>query len=62
MPLLVISNQSAAYGLSPLLQGETSETISDAGAAAAVTVRVNGALVASGVAPTVVSSTVTATL
>ena len=32
-PVLVTSNQSAPYGLSPLLHGETSETISDVGAA-----------------------------
>ena len=47
-PVLVTSNQSAPYGLLPLLHGETSETISDAGAGAAVTVTVSGALVASG--------------
>ncbi len=62
VPVLVTSNQSAAYGLLPLLHGETSEMISDAGAAAAVTVSVSGALVASGVVPALGSSTATATL
>src|SRR6478609_10546111 len=56
VPRLVTSNQSAPYGLLPLLQGETSVT------ATVETARVSVALVASGVAPTVVSSTATATL
>ena len=51
--------------LSPLLQGETSETTNDgdavASSATAVTLSVNGALVASGVPPTVGSSTATLT-
>ena len=57
--VLVSSIQSAPTGLSPLLHGATSETISVAGAGAAVTVTVSGALVASGVAPTETSSTAT---
>src|SRR4051794_21391440 len=50
VPVLVTSNQSAAYGLLPLLHGDTSVMISDVGVGPAVMVRVNGALVACGFA------------
>src|SRR6476620_3301270 len=61
-PVLVSSHQSALYGASPLLHGETSVTASVGGAPPAVTVRVNGALTASGVAPTLGPSTSTRTV
>ena len=59
-PRLVTSNQSAPYGLSPLAHGAASVTTTPAGTG--VTVSVNGALVASGVVPTLGSSTVTETV
>ena len=64
-PVFVTSNQSTADGLLPLPQGATSEMTSEAGAGGTSTtsVTVNAyAAVASGVSPTVGSSTSTVTL
>src|SRR5262245_7761283 len=65
LPVLVTSNQSAPTGLLPLDHGATSETNRDAAFGSSlitsVTARVN-AVLASGVPPTVGSSTVTVTL
>src|SRR5262249_12323947 len=61
-PVLVSSNQSAAYGAFPLAHGATSEMIIPAPVVPAgvmVSVKV---VVASGVGPTVGSSTVTVTV
>src|ERR1700759_3362403 len=61
-PVLVSSHQSALYGASPLLQGDTSVTASAGAAAPTVMLSVNGALTASGEPPTPGSSTATLTV